>query len=48
VLGGGRGAFEASDHITSMLTLAPDGAPLQPMPRQAFLGEMRALLKFTE
>ena len=46
VLGGGRGAFEAGDHIAPML--APGGAPVLPLPRQAFFGEMRALLKFSE
>ena len=45
VLAGGRGAFEAGDHIAPML---PGGAWAQPSPRQAFLGEMRALLKFSE
>ena len=43
VLGNGRGAFEAGDHIAPML--AAGGTPV---PRQAFLGEMRALLKFSE
>jgi hypothetical protein len=45
VLAGGRGAFEAGDHIAPMLE---GGALAQPSPRQAFFGEMRALLKFTE
>ena len=49
VLAGGRGAFEAGDQIAPMmLAPAPGGAPAQPLPRQAFLGEMRALLKFSE
>jgi len=43
VLAGGRGAFEGGDQIVPML--APGGTPV---PRQAFLGEMRALLKFSE
>ena len=45
VLAGGRGAFEAGDHIAPMLT---GPAPAQPSPRQAFFSEMRALLKFSE
>ena len=49
VLGGGRGAFEAGDQIAPMMSApAPGSAPAQPLPRQAFLGEMRALLKFSE
>ena len=43
VVGGGRGAFEAGDHITPMMD-----ASVQPVARQAFFGEMRALLKFSE
>ena len=45
VLAGGRGAFEAGDQIAPMIALAPGATPV---PRQAFLGEMRALLKFSE
>jgi hypothetical protein len=43
VVAGGRGAFEAGDHISPMMD-----APVQPLARQAFFGEMRALLKFSE
>ena len=43
VVAGGRGAFEAGDHIAAMTD-----APVQPVARQAFFGEMRALLKFSE
>jgi hypothetical protein len=46
VLGSGRGAFEAGDHIAPMTLSPAPGAT--PVPRQAFLGEMRALLKFSE
>ena len=45
VLAGGRGAFEAGDQIAPMIPLSPGATPV---PRQAFLGEMRALLKFSE
>jgi len=43
VVAGGRGAFEAGDRITPMMDAA-----VQPVARQAFFGEMRALLKFSE
>jgi hypothetical protein len=46
VLAGGHGAFEAGDRIAPML--AADGTSVQPLPRQTFFGEMRALLKFSE
>jgi hypothetical protein len=46
VLGGGHGAFEAGDQIAPMLSMI--GAPPQALPRQAFFGEVKALLKFTE
>ena len=45
VIGGGRGAFEVGDRIAPMLDA---GGSEQPLPRQAFFGEVRALLKFTE
>jgi hypothetical protein len=49
VLAGGRGAFEAGNHIAPMmLAPAPGTAQVQPLPRQAFFGEVRALLKFSE
>src|SRR5262245_45180265 len=43
VVAGGRGAFEAGDRIAPMMDAA-----VQPVVRQAFFGEMRALLKFSE
>jgi hypothetical protein len=46
VLAGGRGAFEAGDAIAPMLTV-PD-APQRALARQAFFGEVKALLKFSE
>jgi hypothetical protein len=46
VLGGGRGAFEAGDEIAPMLSGGE--APPSTLKRQAFLGEVKALLKFSE
>ena len=46
VLAGGRGAFEAGDRIAPMLSM-PD-APRHGLPRQAFFGEVKALLRFSE
>jgi hypothetical protein len=46
VLAGGGGAFEAGDRIAPMLS-TPD-TPQRALPRQAFFGEVKALLKFTE
>jgi hypothetical protein len=43
VVAGGRGAFEAGDRIAPMMDAA-----VQPVARQVFFGEMRALLKFSE
>jgi hypothetical protein len=45
VLAGGRGAFQAGDEIAPMLSVSD--AP-RALPRQAFVGEVKALLKFTE
>ena len=46
VIGGGRGAFEAGEQIAPMLLgVEPPG---RAQPRQAFFGEIKALLKFTE
>jgi hypothetical protein len=46
VIAGGRGAFEAGDQIAPMLVVAE--TPRQAQSRQAFFGEVKALLKFTE
>jgi hypothetical protein len=46
VIAGGRGAFEAGDQIAPMLSVAE--TPRQAQSRQAFFGEVKALLKFTE
>ena len=46
VIAGGSGAFEAGDDLAPMLSL-PGAAP-RALPRQSFLGEMKALLKFSE
>lgn len=49
VLAGGRGAFVSGEEIAPMATLPAELAPdSQRLPRQSFLGEVRALLKFTE
>jgi hypothetical protein len=46
VLAGGRGAFEVGDQIAPMLSVSD--APPHGLPRQAFFGEVKALLRFTE
>jgi hypothetical protein len=46
VVAGGFGAFEAGDQIAPMLLMAE--TPRQAQTRQAFFGEVKALLKFTE
>ena len=46
VIGAGRGAFEAGDQITPMLST--QDTPQSASPRQAFFNEVKALLKFTE
>lgn len=46
VMAGGRGAFEAGEQIAPMLLVTETPGPAQS--RQAFFGEMKALLKFTE
>ena len=49
VLGGPQGAFKAGDAITPLaVQLAEGAARPSPTSRAAFLGEVRALLKFTE
>jgi hypothetical protein len=47
MLAGGRGAFESGEEILPMMSL-PTETPAHRAPRQSFLGEVRALLKFTE
>lgn len=49
VLGGSQGAFKAGDDIRSIASAsAVGGSDSWPTSRVAFLGEMRALLKFTK
>lgn len=48
VIGGPQGAFRAGENITPLATALPDAAPLLASTREAFLGEVRALLKFME
>lgn len=47
VIAGGQGAFEAAAEMVPMAPLPGDGST-HPVPREAFLGEVRALLKFTQ
>jgi hypothetical protein len=47
VLAGGRGAFEAAADIVPMVPLSDDESD-RSLSRDAFLGEVKALLKFTE
>ncbi len=47
VLGGGRGAFGAAADISPLASMSLDRST-QAAPRDKFLGEVRALLKFTE
>jgi hypothetical protein len=46
VVGGGRGAF-TGDSIIAPVASTTDGSS-EPAPREAFYGELRALLKFTQ
>jgi hypothetical protein len=49
VFGGSQGAFRAGDSITTLAVSPDDEAdPPHPMSRAAFLGEVRALLHFSE
>ena len=49
VFGGPQGAFSAGESITTLAVALDDGAdPPHPMSRAAFLGEVRALLLFSE
>jgi hypothetical protein len=49
VFGGPQGAFTAGESITTLAVSPDDGAdPPQPISRAAFLGEVRALLSFSE
>jgi hypothetical protein len=49
VFGGPQGAFRAGESITTLAVLLGDGADRpHPMSRAAFLGEVRALLSFSE
>jgi hypothetical protein len=49
LLAGPQGAFSAAEGITTLAELPDDGAdPPHPVSRAAFLGEVRALLHFSE
>jgi len=49
VFGGPQGAFRAGENITTLAVTVDDGAePPHPVSRAAFLGEVRALLLFSE
>lgn len=48
VVGDAQGAFRAGDAITAIGMPLTDVGPLPSTPRSAFMGEMRALLRFTE
>jgi hypothetical protein len=49
VFGGSQGAFKAGESITTLAVPLDDGAvPPHPMSRAAFMGDLRALLHFSE
>ena len=49
LFGGSQGAFRAGEGITTLAVSLDDGAdPPHPTSRAAFLGEVRALLHFSE
>jgi hypothetical protein len=48
VIGGPQGAFRADEHITTLAAPLDDGADApHPVSRAAFMGEVRALLRFS-